>query len=68
MFAPTLCTLIAYASASSSAGEVRVQIVEPGYPDAALDSGSPAATEWLRALRGDNKDYRELADRFSRGR
>jgi hypothetical protein len=50
------------------AGGVRVQIVEPGYPDAALDSGSPAATEWLRALRGDNKDYRELAVRFSRGR
>jgi hypothetical protein len=55
------------AGAAGSAAGFRVQIVEPGYPDAPLDSGSPAATEWLRALRGDNKDYHELADRFSGG-
>jgi len=49
----------------ASTGGIRVQIVEPGYPSAALESGSPPAAEWLRALKGNNEDYRELAARFS---
>lgn len=36
-----------------------VRIADPGYPDAA-DRG-PAAIEWLRAIEGDNRRYRELA-------
>ena len=38
----------------------RVQIRDQGYPDLAEESGVPAL-EWLRALEGDNRKYRELA-------
>ncbi|MCG8468838.1 MAG: hypothetical protein MJB57_11630 [Gemmatimonadetes bacterium] len=36
-----------------------VRIMNRGYPDAAADG--PPALEWLRALSGDNRKYRELA-------
>lgn len=65
-----------------SPGDPQVRVVEPGYPDAtdaadAADSGDagrpaegapvPSAAEWLRALRGDNRRYRELAARYAGG-
>ncbi len=40
-------------------GGPQVRIVEPGYPDAGAEAAP--ATEWLEALRGDNRRYRELA-------
>lgn len=57
--------------AGGSGGDLQVRIVEPGYPDAAPQAASgeapPGPAEWLRALRGDNRRYRELAARYAGG-
>jgi hypothetical protein len=43
----------------AGSGSPQVHILEPGYPDA--DGDAAPAAEWLEALRGDNRRYRELA-------
>ncbi len=45
----------------------RVEIVGPGYPDAAGGPGAPAAARWLEELKGDNRGYRELLRRHAGG-
>ena len=42
----------------------RARIVDRGYPDLAESSGVPAI-EWLRALEGDNRRYRQLSQPLS---
>lgn len=42
---------------ASGPGGPAVEVTNPGYPTA---SGGRPATEWLRALEGDNRRYREL--------
>ncbi len=46
---------------SADSEPAQVEISGRGYPDSA--ASGPAAIEWLRALEGDNRRYRELAAR-----
>lgn len=46
--------------------EARVQIADPGYPQAHAAGAGPDAVEWLRALKRGGRIYRELGEEAAR--